>query len=201
MTRRVALRFSDAGQGPMTCGVWHPVIILPSSIHDWSEERTRAVLLHELAHIVRGDVASNIVARIACSVYWFVPFSWIAARWAMIERERACDDMVLNAGFDGRSYARHLVELARGDSRWMPSAATALGMAQGAGLERRVESLLGGKVNRKALSRTAALSLGMAIQLVLVPLAIVRAGDSGQSDGGGSDPTAAEELVKPFWRA
>ncbi len=38
---------------PMTFGTRRPVIVLPASADEWTDDRRRAVLLHELAHVAR----------------------------------------------------------------------------------------------------------------------------------------------------
>src|SRR5262245_20394499 len=77
--RPVRLLFSDQHVSPMTWGVWNPTILLPSAAAQWSEERRRLVLAHELAHVKRGDGALQIFVQIVCSVYWFNPLVWYAA--------------------------------------------------------------------------------------------------------------------------
>src|SRR5687767_7647263 len=56
---------------PFTYGLFRPVIVLPASAEEWTTERCRAVLLHELAHVRRRDLLTNAVVQIACVVYWF----------------------------------------------------------------------------------------------------------------------------------
>ena len=68
------------------------VILLPADADSWGEDRLRAVLLHELAHIRRNDWESRLIAQIMCAVYWFNPLVWFAARRMQVEAERACDD-------------------------------------------------------------------------------------------------------------
>src|SRR5262245_7556253 len=58
---------------PMTWGVWWPTILLPREALRWSEARLRVVLLHETAHIARGDCFTQILATTARAVYWFNP--------------------------------------------------------------------------------------------------------------------------------
>ena len=69
--------------------------MLPVAAQDWSDEQLRSVLLHELAHIKRRDVLGQLLAQFACALHWFNPLVWFAAWRLHVERERACDDLVL----------------------------------------------------------------------------------------------------------
>ena len=111
--RAVSVRQSAAVTVPMMWGLFRPVILLPADVEEWEPERQRAVLLHELAHIQRQDWLMQTVAQITCAVYWFNPLVWIAVRQMRIEVERACDDHVLNAGYQSTDYAQHLLDIVR----------------------------------------------------------------------------------------
>src|SRR5712671_6095251 len=78
----------------------------------WPPETLRAVIAHEMAHVVRQDVAWQLVARLACALYWFQPLAWLAAWRMRVEREYACDDSVLRAGERPIAYARILLDVA-----------------------------------------------------------------------------------------
>jgi hypothetical protein len=92
----VDLRFGG-DLSPMTWGWRRPKILLPSTAHSWSPERRRVVLTHELAHVKRRDGVTQVLVQLACSLHWFNPLIWFAERRMRTERERACDDYVLNA--------------------------------------------------------------------------------------------------------
>jgi hypothetical protein len=47
--------------------LWRGTIVLPATPTEWSGERRRLVLFHELAHLKRRDLASHLLARVACA--------------------------------------------------------------------------------------------------------------------------------------
>ena len=68
--RRVEVLETPSGGMPGTFGFLRPAICIPSDAWEWSAERRCGVLLHELAHVRRGDVATHWLARTALTVYW-----------------------------------------------------------------------------------------------------------------------------------
>ena len=155
---------------PMTFGLRVPVILLPAVADDWSEDRRRAVLLHELAHIARRDCLTQLMASVACALYWIHPGVWWIARRLRVERELACDDRVLGAGARARDYAGHLLDLAYTLGRHR-TPALAVSMARPRQLEGRMLAILDAARNRAVpalRSRMAGIALTAAL---IVPLA------------------------------
>jgi beta-lactamase regulating signal transducer with metallopeptidase domain len=154
---------------PMAFGTRSPVILLPAIADTWSDDRRRAVLLHELAHIGRHDCLTQMVAAIACAVYWIHPGVWWVARRLRVERELACDDRVLTAGTRAREYAGHLLELAHalGGGR---APALVVSMARPRQLEGRMLAVMDVSRNRNVpgfRSRLAGLAITAALILPL----------------------------------
>jgi hypothetical protein len=149
LRRQIVLLQSTANVMPVTWGWWRPVILLPADAGQWSAERRRVVLLHELAHVKRCDCLTQAVARLACSFYWFNPLVWLAARRMSVERERACDDLVLNRGYKPSEYAAQLLEIARSFTR-VPQT-VAIAMARSSSLETRITALMDPSRSRRAL--------------------------------------------------
>jgi beta-lactamase regulating signal transducer with metallopeptidase domain len=159
--RPIRLLISKNSASPMTWGIGRPVIALPLESSAWPDERLRVVLRHELAHIKRWDCLTQELAQWACAFYWFNPLAWLAARRMRAEREKACDDFVLNAGARPAEYANHLVEIARQFSAAHLSGAVA--MARPSGLESRVTAILDGRCNRNQFGKISAASIAFAI--------------------------------------
>jgi HEAT repeat protein/beta-lactamase regulating signal transducer with metallopeptidase domain len=172
LRRAAAVLTSDRIHVPMTWGWIRPAVLIPIDAAEWTSERLRVVLLHELAHVKRGDWATQVVAQIACAAYWFNPFVWIAARCQRIERERACDATVLAAGTCASSYANHLLEIAR--SRMEPawSSLPAVAMARRSQLEGRLVAILDPRTRRAATRAGRSLAVVATIAAVLLLAAL-----------------------------
>jgi beta-lactamase regulating signal transducer with metallopeptidase domain len=155
LRRRVTILQSDHPSLLVTWGLARPKVILPSSADEWSDDRARVVMSHELAHIVRGDWIVQLSAELLRAFYWFNPLMWIACRRLRLESEHACDDEVMSRGVEGSEYAGHLIELARALNRhrytWYPAPA----MARPSSLERRVRAMLNTGLDRGPLTRAA----------------------------------------------
>lgn len=177
LTRRLRFAESPRATMPMACGVFNPVVMMPTDAAEWPVERLRIVLLHELAHVKRRDCLTHVVAQMACALYWFNPLAWIAARHIRTERERACDDLVLASGTRGSDYAEELLEIAREmRAGRFPSVLTGatLAMAHRSQLEGRLMAILDPKVPRSGVSRVRA-AFGVAlIACTLPPLATLQ---------------------------
>jgi HEAT repeat protein/beta-lactamase regulating signal transducer with metallopeptidase domain len=158
---------------PFTYGLFRPVIVLPASAEEWTTERCRSVLLHELAHVRRRDLLTNAVVQIACVVYWFHPLVWLAARRVRIEAERACDALVVRAGMLPSDYAGDLLEIAR-TMRSSSTAAVALAMARRSDFEGRLLAILAPNSGRNVLTaaRAAAIALAFAAPAAAVAAAV-----------------------------
>ncbi len=189
LARRVMLLRSPHAAMPMTWGGFRPVVLLPAEADSWTIDRRRAVLLHELAHVRRFDCLTQWIARASCALYWFNPLAWVAARRMRVERERACDDMVLLAGARASDYAVHLLEIARGLRAPCAAALAAMAMARPSQLEGRLMAILDPDRPRHAPGRKAAMMAMLAAVVAVLPLAMLRVGARASA---AQEPTASK---------
>lgn len=168
---------TKAGTMPMTCGFLKPAILMPEDAETWTEDRRRMVLLHEIAHVKRGDVVAHLLGRLALVLNWWNPLAWLAWREFLKERERATDDLVLSTGTRASVYASHLLEIARSMRSKPALACAAVAMARRSELEGRLVAILDGRVNRNATKRASMLVAVAAAVTLIAPFAAVRAQD------------------------
>ncbi len=115
LRRPVGLRLSPNATSPAVCGLLRPVILIPQSLaprlhgHD-----LHAVLLHELAHVKRGDLWINFVQTLLQIAYFYNPLLWLANAMIRRTREQAVDETVLVAmGETAPQYPETLVHIAK----------------------------------------------------------------------------------------
>ena len=174
ITRKVRLLRSTSAAMPATWGVANPIVLLPADANEWDHDRRKVVLLHELAHVKRGDCLTQLIAQVCCAVYWFHPGVWYTARRVRAERELACDEHVLGVGVNACDYAAHLLEIAR-VCRAPTSPALAIAMARPSQLEGRLRAILEERVGSRWRRSRTARRVGLAtLAVATLPLAAMR---------------------------
>ncbi|MGE5297520.1 MAG: M56 family metallopeptidase, partial [Solirubrobacterales bacterium] len=115
LSRRIGLRLSPNATSPAVCGLFRPVILIPQSIAPRLQSHDlQAVLLHELAHVKRGDLWINLVQTLLQIAYFYNPLLWLANAMIRRTREQAVDETVLVAmGETARQYPQILVNIAK----------------------------------------------------------------------------------------
>lgn len=106
---KIQLKYSHQVDCPVMAGFLWPVVILPPALLSGVPvQHLRALLSHELAHFRRWDYVSNLVLAGIEAFYFFQPAVWWICHTIRVEREHACDDLVINRGIGMTTYARAL---------------------------------------------------------------------------------------------
>jgi hypothetical protein len=162
----------------VTWGVVYPAVLLPPDSGEWTDERRRFVLVHEMAHVKRFDALTQLISQVTVALLWFNPFVWYAAHRMRVEREHACDDYVLREGTAPSLYAGELLEMVQ--SIGTPSrehaapAFAALAMARRSEFEGRMLAILDKRHDRSTLGRRRTLAAGFALAILALPLAALK---------------------------
>jgi hypothetical protein len=137
---------APAAPAPMVIGLLRPRIVLPTGlVADLSDEQWHAVVLHEAAHIARGDLGVGLLQRLAAALFWWCPLLHVLNRRLGELREELCDNHVIREQGDGFGLAQVLVGLAerrRSEDRMELAGAMAMAEPAGPGLEKRIRRLL-----------------------------------------------------------
>lgn len=143
ITRRIRLAATDRLTSPAVVGVVVPTLILPMSlVTTLTPEQIRFVLLHELAHIRRGDYLANLLQLFVESLLFFNPAVWWLSYQVRREREACCDALAIELSGSPADYARTLLRVAESAIAPTPVAAAAFGATEHAPLLDRVQRLL-----------------------------------------------------------
>jgi len=128
---------------PVAVGPRRPAILIPSGfLTALDDEQLEQVCLHEAAHLVRRDDCALLAERLLQAVFVLQPVvAWICRR-IDLEREIACDDLVLSVAGRPRSYAWCLTRVAELGGRAPASLIAAAAVDNHSQLARRVEMLL-----------------------------------------------------------
>lgn len=165
---------------PQIVGWRRPVLLAPRDlVRSLSNVECEAVLLHELAHVRRGDFGWNLLQRFQLALLWFHPAAWALYGHMSREREACCDALAVRHGASATGLAHALVRLA--ENRTRPGVSMAV---SGDGeLTGRVHRLLG-------LGRPQSMSAGLrvtAMTLSVLCLAALWVGRLGSVDSSMAD--------------
>jgi len=85
---------TELARGAAVFGVFRPVLLLPAAVPAVPRRRMEHILLHELAHVKRGDLFVNAFQTLVHVLFWFHPAVWLAGRRLRHLRELCCDATV-----------------------------------------------------------------------------------------------------------
>lgn len=193
--QRVKLRKSSWTSVPMNIGVWRPVVVLPENANEWDEAQRHTVMMHELAHVKRRDCFLQLLTNITSALHWFNPMVWVAGWQLRIERERACDDLVITSGASPALYAETLLQAARQLKKAEWSTVAAVSMARQSQLEGRLLSILD-PVRRRDLNGASRMVVLGVIAAIVLPLAVMQPVNA-QVKRGATPPVVAVSPVPP----
>jgi beta-lactamase regulating signal transducer with metallopeptidase domain len=112
-SRRVKLCVSNGAAVPSAVGFFRPAIVFPAwLLPQLSAGEIEIILLHELAHLRRWDDWTNLAQKVVTAVFFFHPAVWWIENRLTLEREMACDDLVLAQTASPRVYASSLISFA-----------------------------------------------------------------------------------------
>jgi beta-lactamase regulating signal transducer with metallopeptidase domain len=191
--RPILLRISRVAAGPSVCGLFRPTILIPQSLlHRLKREDLRTILLHELAHIKRGDLWISLIQTILQIVYFYNPLLWVANVIIRKVREQAVDEMVLVAmGEKAEDYPQTLLNVSRMTFSRPALNLRLIGVSESKkALERRIMNMLNRPVPKSSKLGYLGLMAIVVIGAVMLPMhydeqnALAASVEDGRNAGG-----------------
>jgi len=161
--KSIQFNLSSIVNVPLVIGYLKPVVLFPLAlVNQLDNDQVEAILIHELSHIRRNDFLLNLIKTAIETLLFYNPFVWMAGRFIHIEREHACDDLVLKVTGKPLNYAHALLKLELLKDKNSPAyALAATGKTQN--LYQRIKRITNMKTNYlNAKQQMAALTLGVA---------------------------------------
>ena len=90
------------------------------------------------------------------------------------EAERACDDHVLNAGYQSTDYAQHLLDIVRNIRRAGNATRSAVAMARPSKIEGRLRTVLAENRNRRPMTKAAVVLGLLALTCLALPIGVIQ---------------------------
>jgi uncharacterized protein (TIGR03435 family) len=169
MSGQIEIRVSPVSLEPGIFGVAWPILVWPQGISErLSDAHLESILAHELCHVRRRDNLSSAIHMAVEAIFWFHPIVWWMGTRLLEERERACDEHVLELGNDRKIYAESILKICEfcvGSRRDFVSG------VNGADLKKRMVSIMTNNLSRN-LELSKKLLLGVAgLLAVAIPIA------------------------------
>jgi bla regulator protein BlaR1 len=163
------LRSADMME-PGIFGIFHPLMLWPDRLSERLEnEHIEGILAHELVHVRRHDNLTAAIHMLVEAVFWFHPMVWWIESRMLQERERACDEAVVQLAGRPEVFAEGLLKACRFCAE---SPLICVSGITGADLKDRITRIMTGHLVQKMdLSRKLLLG-GVAFVSLAIPVAL-----------------------------
>ncbi len=156
--------------GPITFGLFKPLILFPSALVVQMDPRQlEAILAHEFAHVKRMDFGTHLMQSVLEVFFFYHPAFWWINRQIKEYREEAADDLVLKNGIPAEDLAKGLAFVANFSDQHTPALALAAN-GNNFPLLNRIKKILGYPIAHNSSPFTPSIMLMMLVTLVVISL-------------------------------
>ncbi|GGA69334.1 hypothetical protein GCM10011507_21060 [Edaphobacter acidisoli] len=164
----VPVRMSSELLEPGIFGIFRPVILLPKSIIDrLTTPQIESILAHEMCHLRRRDNLTIAIHMLVEAAFWFHPAVWWIEARLLEERERACDEAVLQAGNEAEVYAESILSVCK---FYAEAPMACMSGVTGSDLKRRIVRIMTSPMARKLDLRRKLLLGVVALAAISAPV-------------------------------
>lgn len=147
MPKGIEMFLSRASLEPGIFGIARPALLWPDGLSQRLDDaHLEAILAHELWHVRRRDNLAAAIHMVVEAIFWFHPLVWWLGARLLEERERACDEEVLQSGSDRQVYAESILKICE---FCVGSPLACVSGVTGADLKKRMVYIMTKNVSRK----------------------------------------------------
>jgi uncharacterized protein (TIGR03435 family) len=165
---------------PGIFGVLRPVLLLPEGLtRTLTPAQFQTIIAHELCHVRRRDNLTGALHMAVAALFWFHPLVWWIGARLVEERERACDEGVIERGGIRDDYAQGILNVCK---LYLASPLPCAAGVSGADLRKRITAIMTHPLPRSlSLSgRVLIGALGLAALTMPVLVGALRAPSPGE---------------------
>jgi bla regulator protein BlaR1 len=168
--QRISCARTESIIEPGIHGVFRPILVLPSGVAERLETaQLDAIMDHELCHIRWYDNLSALIHMAVESIFWFHPLVWWIGTRLIDERERACDEQVLENGGDPKVYASAILKVCE---FYVASPLECVAGVSGGNLRKRIEEIMNHRIVQKLSGGKKLLLAGVGIFAAAAPIVV-----------------------------
>jgi bla regulator protein BlaR1 len=170
IVRPMTMVESPASFEPGVFGIRTPVLLWPVTIGEHlNADQLVTILAHEVAHVRRRDNLAAVAQTLVEALFWFHPLVWWVGARLSDERERACDEEVLQSGGEPELYAETILTACRLYLQAPPSCVAGVASSN---LRKRIERIMTNASTRQLTLRHKLLLATIAFAAVATPVAV-----------------------------
>jgi beta-lactamase regulating signal transducer with metallopeptidase domain len=160
----IPVRETTSNLEPGVFGIVSPIVLMPAGITSLLESaQLNSILDHELCHWRRRDNLAAAIHLLVETVFWFHPFVWWLGTRLLLERERACDEAVIQSGNNRHTYAEGILKVCQ---RYADTSLWSAGVSGGP-LRKRIEEIMQNPVlNRLSVAKKSLLAMAAGLAIV-----------------------------------
>ena len=164
----IEIRLSRSTLEPGIFGITTPILVWPEGISERLDDaQLQAVIAHELWHVRRRDNLAAAFHMLVEAIFWFHPLVWWVGTRLVDERERACDEEVLEFGSERQIYAESILKVCE---FCVGSPLPCVSGVTGADLKQRMVHIMSEQVVRKLDFTRKVLLSTVAIAAIAAPI-------------------------------
>lgn len=188
----IGMLLSPASLEPGIFGIFQPVLIWPEGISARLEDgHLESILAHEVWHVRRRDNLMAAIHMAVEAVFWFHPIVWWLGARLVEERERACDEAVVELSNQPQVYAESILKACEFS---VASPLACVSGVTGADLKKRIVRIMTERASLKLNARKKLLLVAAGFLAIALPVGFGLAhGKAGQGNRSAASRTAVND--------